>query len=326
MQCTNNLKQLSLSLHNYHDVHGGFPAGSNSQVFTTASGDNRDYGVYYSGMVYLWPFIELGARFDQFINAKPVAGSKEPKPWNNTSDTCWEGANQPNSGSIPAFSCPSDATVNVPATTATPTSYCMSRGDAISRDAATCRRGMFPYSAWQKMASVTDGTSNTIAFSEIVAGNKGTALTHKGPVVQRYYNVGSGVLKTDPLNQCGASIIDTNDRNSYVGNTMAYDRGRALMDARVFLCFFNTVNAPNMPNCAEQTGDSNANWGVFSAASNHSGGVNCGLVDGSVRFVSDTVNNRTSGVATPAEKSSGKSDFGVWGAYGSIDGGESVTF
>src|SRR5947208_155044 len=40
-QCTNNLKQLGLALHNYHDVNGGFPMGCSSGMYTAA----RDYNV-----------------------------------------------------------------------------------------------------------------------------------------------------------------------------------------------------------------------------------------------------------------------------------------
>ncbi|MCL2745310.1 MAG: DUF1559 domain-containing protein, partial [Planctomycetaceae bacterium] len=57
-----------------------------------------------------------------------------------------------------------------------------------------------------------------------------------------------------------------------------------------------------------------------------SGGVNVGLGDGSVRFISDTINNITSGLtAAPVIKKAGAgpSEFGVWGALGSISGGES---
>jgi prepilin-type processing-associated H-X9-DG protein len=88
---------------------------------------------------------------------------------------------------------------------------------------------------------------------------------------------------------------------------------------------FATILPPNSASC--QGGATTANYGsrtLMSASSNHSGGVNVGLVDGSVRFVSDTVN---SGEAMAGTKpvNSGKSPFGVWGAYGSVDGGESTT-
>jgi hypothetical protein len=51
--------------------------------------------------------------------------------------------------------------------------------------------------------------------------------------------------------------------------------------------------------------------------------VNAGFADGSVRFISDTINCVTAGLsAAPQEKDSGKSDFGIWGAYGTVNGGE----
>jgi hypothetical protein len=48
------------------------------------------------------------------------------------------------------------------------------------------------------------------------------------------------------------------------------------------------------------------------------------LFDGSVRFISDTINCVTSGITTPKQVTSGPSEFGVWGALGSISGGESA--
>jgi prepilin-type processing-associated H-X9-DG protein len=62
---------------------------------------------------------------------------------------------------------------------------------------------------------------------------------------------------------------------------------------------------------------------MVSASSEHTGGVNVGLADGSVQFVSDTISSGTlTDTTTPV--SSGTSPFGVWGAMGSINGGESV--
>jgi hypothetical protein len=61
---------------------------------------------------------------------------------------------------------------------------------------------------------------------------------------------------------------------------------------------------------------------MFTATSNHSGGVVVGAADGSVRFISETIDIGT-GDAT--NRDGGISNYGVWGAFGSRNGGESVT-
>jgi prepilin-type processing-associated H-X9-DG protein len=60
------------------------------------------------------------------------------------------------------------------------------------------------------------------------------------------------------------------------------------------------------------------------ASSMHTGGINAALGDGSVQFISDTVNAVTTGTLddTVRPVTGGISPFGVWGAYGSMNGGE----
>ena len=71
---------------------------------------------------------------------------------------------------------------------------------------------------------------------------------------------------------------------------------------------------------------------ISSAQSNHPGGVNVGLADGSVRFVSDSVDCTSHDDTTidvsgeHAYRTSGQSLYGVWGAMGTPTGGESKTF
>ena len=69
----------------------------------------------------------------------------------------------------------------------------------------------------------------------------------------------------------------------------------------------------------------NFRYGIFTPTSNHTGGVNCAFLDGSVHFVSDTINAMNTGMSyadfslTPT----GTSLYGVWGALGTPNGGES---
>lgn len=105
-----------------------------------------------------------------------------------------------------------------------------------------------------------------------------------------------------------------------VGKTATY-RGTRILDGRYAMGGFTAVLPPNSPSCTPT--DHTAGWAVYSATSNHTGGVNVGLVDGSVTFVSETIDT---GTLTLPQTLSGESTYGVWGAYGSINGGESKAF
>ncbi|MGL4941946.1 MAG: DUF1559 domain-containing protein, partial [Thermoguttaceae bacterium] len=75
---------------------------------------------------------------------------------------------------------------------------------------------------------------------------------------------------------------------------------------------------PNSASCF-QKGSPAADRNVYTANSNHSGGVNVGMGDGSVRFVSDTIDTGN----LDAGSSVSGSPYGVWGAMGTISGKES---
>jgi Protein of unknown function (DUF1559). len=98
------------------------------------------------------------------------------------------------------------------------------------------------------------------------------------------------------------------------------------------------VLPPNSPSCTLGSNIENSGL-IASAASNHTGGVNGAIVDGSVTFVTDTVNSGQqdfdpfggdinkggNGATAPTVSIRPNTYYGTWGAYGSRNGNESNT-
>jgi prepilin-type processing-associated H-X9-DG protein len=94
------------------------------------------------------------------------------------------------------------------------------------------------------------------------------------------------------------------------------------MDGQVENVGFNTVLGPNSPSCVSGNNPgSDSQHAVLSASSQHPGGVQVLMVDGSVRFVTNTINT-----GNPSVKPSLglPSPYGVWGALGTRAGGEVI--
>jgi prepilin-type processing-associated H-X9-DG protein len=121
------------------------------------------------------------------------------------------------------------------------------------------------------------------------------------------------------------------------GATKLYDSTRLIIDVHNrsgwgWWCGENartaiqTIMPPNGPSCASYVLTDIGAPAATAPTSRHLGGVNASRADGSVTFISDTINTVTAGVATPKVKLDGISDFGVWGALGSRNGAESTSF
>jgi len=158
--CKNNLKQIGLALHNYHDTHRVFPPG---QIDPGGSGSGAgERGNGFSWQTMILPMLEQSAIYDTFDFNELVAD-----PPNETAvDT----------GRLPAFICPSDErelTESFNGATCPETSYFGSVGSfqrAHARMSATNRmesNGILLPRQIVKMGDVKDGTSNTIAVGEV---------------------------------------------------------------------------------------------------------------------------------------------------------------
>jgi hypothetical protein len=86
-----------------------------------------------------------------------------------------------------------------------------------------------------------------------------------------------------------------------------------------------TILPPNSAVCCVGNGTVSPHWfaGVWTATSEHPGGVLVSMADGSVRFISNTIDTGNLAVVAPAANAGGPSPYGVWGALGTRQGGES---
>jgi prepilin-type N-terminal cleavage/methylation domain-containing protein len=154
LRCANNLKQLGLALHNYHDSQGAFPPG--------VVADNSDLrNGRHSGLLVLLPYLEQQEVFGRY----------------NLSLTWRSPANLSVAQTrVAAFLCPSGPG-DVPQDggfPGAPTDFALSKGaqahlcmDAAIRPGS----GLFDVNSARRMADIGDGTSQTFAMGEAVSGS-----------------------------------------------------------------------------------------------------------------------------------------------------------
>ena len=302
-QCTNNLKQLGLGLHNHHDSKQYLPFREGRYPFFPASYQGRK-----SGLIDLLPYIEQGTLHEQIMNSLTIGATTfsagGPEPWNGTY-TPWQ-------QHVPGFYCPSDGVR--PSAGVKHTNYMFCGGDSIDlHTSANISRGMFGYSSTEKgfvFADVTDGLSNTIAMSERRRGVNGVPITYT------LYN-GGGWFTTP--NGCLSQF--NRATKTWLGSTLGAWSGVRWPDGGMGFGGLTTNAPPNSVSCAWNSHD--AQPGLYPPSSLHPGGVLALMGDGSVRFISQTID--TGNLNAAGTGLTGFSPFGVFGALGSRSAGEVVS-
>jgi prepilin-type N-terminal cleavage/methylation domain-containing protein/prepilin-type processing-associated H-X9-DG protein len=290
-QCQNNLKQLGLALQNYHDTNKTFPPAVADTIppLLPGPGTNtnpRDPNWGATWQVLILPFIEQDPLFKQY---DPKLGAHA-----NSKTTA-----APTSRSVPVYLCPSDTRapnlVNPNALNLDMArgNYGINGGNGLGQNNNVYnnahRKGLTHLRQRYRatMADVSDGTSNTIAVSELLV------------------RVTPGDGSHGVWGYPGAAYITGYNDQGAVGNNYANNNLPATnhiqtpnCDARLYPCASftphcdNNLTPPGGSNLDPVYGcDENAPGNA--ARSRHSGGVNVALVDGSVRFVSDNVNPLT---------------------------------
>ncbi|MEM9701204.1 MAG: DUF1559 domain-containing protein [Planctomycetota bacterium] len=327
VQCQNNLKQIGLAVHLYHDVHDVFPTqltgpGGAGSVDGAAAGAG-----FTSWLVPLLPHLDQSPLADAVDHSAAFADAKD---FDNSSDyrVVSISAGHPNaaivSTMIPTFLCPSDSATHRSDVTgsanAAPGSYAGNvgwprRASWPGGQPVHTQNGLIGLfnpkepDPWQDpaitMAKAKDGLSNTALIAErmisdipLIDSGFGFSLLGEGPEPMKSYCGGGG----------GSRALDR--WNTYCGGVSHGDAKYTLPHGRAWASGWtlaaNTymhVFPPNNRNCHIYGGEDDG-MNIVTASSHHPGGMHVTMGDGRVTFVPDGV------------------DREIWWAAGSRDDGQ----
>jgi prepilin-type N-terminal cleavage/methylation domain-containing protein/prepilin-type processing-associated H-X9-DG protein len=260
-KCSNNLKQIGLAMHNYEGVNGAFPQGRNQ------------YPKVVSAPARLLAYVEQTS-LQSLIDPD---GTLAPGGQNDTA-----GKNP-----VALLICPSDPALGqVPGSAYSGTNYVACNGTGVTVDGTGAITGYLKIpdgngvfaQAPTKLMDITDGLSNTAAFSESTIGHGLPPVGMPGDPTSTSLLILEVAGGNDPTPaDCETGNGAWNPRrgeqwiNGHYGNTL-----------------YNHFYPPNPPGTWD-CGNASHNKALSTARSYHNGGANLLLCDGSVRFVGDGV-------------------------------------
>jgi prepilin-type N-terminal cleavage/methylation domain-containing protein/prepilin-type processing-associated H-X9-DG protein len=278
MQCTNNMKQIGLAMHQYHAAYESFPPVGSVDINGDSGGSGR---VPQTASIHLrlTNYLEQRAVYDSynFMLGDVLNGGSVPA---NTTVMAT---------AIPGYLCPSDPNPGSTQSLAggfsaqvTTVNYAVNGGinrwnyAGRTNGTAWWLGGNPSFGSLVRIPAVTDGTSNTAGFSEWVKGTSGQST----PGANLVYSIGqytNGGPQNDN-NVCRAAGTPLWDFKGEYWTLQDTGRGGP----------YYHVMTPNQPACAVTAGFGNVD-SFIGASSFHPGGVNVLLLDGSVRFVKSSV-------------------------------------
>jgi prepilin-type N-terminal cleavage/methylation domain-containing protein/prepilin-type processing-associated H-X9-DG protein len=269
--CTNNLRQLGVAAHHFHDAQGAFPVGAEAKEYP--GHPSHPWTFYrWSALAHLAPYLEESSIYSALDLSKPLYDVNfEVTPANRTGVALV----------VPLFLCPSDHAGAVSPGFG-PTNYAACAGTGAGGGTPIDTDGVFYVNSRTRLAHLADGSSHTALFSESVLGNP------KGTPLARSYEVDYKFTIAAPLN--------VNSCNSSAQWNVTDPRGFAWVNGEFRCALYNHAAPPNNP-APDCLGVSlfggaplrNTPFGWRTARSRHPFGVNVLLADGSARFVHDSI-------------------------------------
>jgi prepilin-type N-terminal cleavage/methylation domain-containing protein/prepilin-type processing-associated H-X9-DG protein len=317
VQCVNNMKQIGLSLHNYHETNNSFPPGGLPMVHFGAT-TWQDNGSF-SASARMLNFLEQQTLYNAANFSLEVDQASYPV-WANFTVL---------STRLSVFLCPSDqapgwlgaGTAPLTSITAPGNNYFASTGSSMEwRNTSSTQypgagntssgppNGVFMVGGPAiGIQSITDGTSNTIAYGEWRVGSGiYTTITRATDIIM-VGTLPSGVTVNTPtvnmplgsaglipwLQTCAANVANTADR----GNHKTISQGWTWVIGLPAWTLGNVLVPPNSnyPGCNQSTGSGNGlnQDGSYPMTSWHPGGANIVMCDGSVRFLKNSTSLQT---------------------------------
>jgi prepilin-type N-terminal cleavage/methylation domain-containing protein/prepilin-type processing-associated H-X9-DG protein len=301
LKCQNNLKQMTLALHSYHDANRAFPFGKGPSYAGAP--------VYARWSVHsqLLPYLEQGSLYQSIDFTKPpetpgMEGVINFMP-------AWQNPGRANAAAcrtlVPLFLCPSDP-AGAPDDWPGQNNYVASQGvqflcDLTESQLSTVAPNERPdgplyYLSQIKLTDLKDGTSNTAVFSEKIRGQGTPNPRSDMKVIQNQTSLDAAFQACDMLDPVTATPLTSKQGYSWVMGEMCCTT-------------YNHVTTPNKTTCAGIgfPGNMSNMAMVVPPSSYHAGGVNVALGDGSVRFVTDGIS------------------LAAWRGLGTRDGGETIS-
>jgi prepilin-type N-terminal cleavage/methylation domain-containing protein/prepilin-type processing-associated H-X9-DG protein len=272
-QCTNNLKQLGIALHNYEGVWATLPSG------------RYGYPYLWSSLASLLSYVEAANMYNAINFSFASESGQLPLPANSTVE----------SAVIQVFVCPSDGQQRVDPVNWGATNYVSNSGTGTINSGnfnivagAQLPDGPFYNTSAIKFAQIIDGLSNTAGYSETIMGNNITTNPGSSPPsnARRQFALFN---ETTITNIPPAQFLPpaTYVQTCLTPDTWAGDRGREWSRGSFIMASYNHFLQPNSlyPDCT----DSGRNAAITGPRSFHPGGVNVLMLDGHVQFVKNTV-------------------------------------
>ncbi len=302
-QCVNNLKQIGLAMHNYHDTQGSLPWGQMED----------DHWMDFSGLVPILPYMEQGPLYNA-LNMMDIPGVTNPAAIGTVANTTVTRT------TVSGFLCPSD--LDRLSTLEGHNNYVLCSGSSPnSVNVNGTFNGMFmgadPSAVLNTrvygLRDVNDGLSQTAMVSEKIKGTGGNGLApsfDSGTPTSNVYYVPGNVADPASYYQTCKAFVPSGVGSLATGlgfNSNPYGIGGAWHIGYPPQSRYTHVMTPNMWSCNNDTGGGAGCQGAHTASSRHSGGVNLLFGDGTVRFIKNGI--------TPT----------TWWALGTRSNGEAVS-